>query len=457
MLLIVPLLRLLVEYSYILKRAELEEKTKEVFGQAIDIIINKLGLANIALSIFSERNIAYVTDKPSLMALGIVGNGEYLWKINITNCSQLHPNEMAWIIVHETLHYILQHVKMGPLFRNHYCANISMDIIVNDLMKEVFLEAVDESFFKVFKYKYYSGPNTLGLLSCDMGLEDIYRKVMLMPHPPDELEHQLDNHECHNSDSPHLDSAGEDLGRMFTNDNGDDADDRGSKSSTPPLTQEDVKRKPAGYGTDRGDGQLVGLARAVFNFGKVFVKLTGKKLLRGSDDDLESTWLKRPRAMISLDPNKGMLPGIKMEPSKKNVIDVFIDVSGSVTPEQCNFFANFVNFIPRKKYVVRFHSFNTEVHSDIEVDSQGKIVNIKCGGGTNFDAVARFVLTETPTPDNIIIVTDGEDKIDNSLVKNINQWTWIVDSHYKLDEVIKDAQLFGKIFTLKEITKELSR
>jgi len=437
----------------------MEEKTKELFSQAVDIIINQLGLANIALSIFSERNIAYVTDKPSIMALGIVGSGEYLWKINIVNCSQLHPNELAWIITHECLHYILQHVKMGKLFRNHHCANIAMDIIVNDLMKEVFLEAVNEDFFKVFKYEYYTGPNTLGLLSCDMELEDVYRKVMLMPHPPDELDNQLDNHEYHNSDSPHLDNAGEDLGRMFTNDPGnEDADGNGSKSSVPPLTQEDVKRKPAGYGTARGDGQLVGLARAVFNFGKVFVKLTGKKLLRGSDDDLESTWLKRPRAMISLDPNKGMLPGIKMEPSKKNIIDVFIDVSGSVTPEQCSFFANFVNFIPRKKYMVRFHSFNTEVHSDIEVDSRGKIVNIKCGGGTSFSAVARFILTEIPTPDNIVVVTDGFDKLDNSLIKNPNQWCWIVDCvPSNLKTIASEAGLIGKIFSLKEISKELSK
>jgi predicted metal-dependent peptidase len=176
--------------------------------------------------------------------------------------------------------------------------------------------------------------------------------------------------------------------------------------------------------------------------------------MRNTDDDIGNSWLRRPRAMISLNPNNGCLPGTIMEPQKRYRIDLFIDVSGSVTDEQCQFFANFANLIPRNKWEVHIHSFNTEVHGDIELSKDGRIVNLKTGGGTSFDAVARFVLTANPTPDNVVVVTDGEDKLDSSLVHNHNAWSWIIDND-RYDEVSRD--FIGKVFSMKSITKELRK
>ena len=439
-----------------LDRALAKEKTKDIFNQAVTIIIEKLGLANIALSIFSERSIVYVYDEPPTMSLCIVGGGKYLWKINATNCSTMHPNEIAWVILHECLHYILKHIQMWPLFRNKKAANIAADMIVNDLAFEVIKDVVGEDFFKPFKYNFYSGINTIGVITCNMTLEEAYKRVMLLPQPPEELPAQLGNHDPHNSDAPCLDKASDDLGRMFTDtpDGGSSDGKKEGAHNNPTLTQEQVQRVGAGSDVERRGNQVVGVARAIFNFSKIFVKLTGKKLLRGSDDDIGNTWLKKPRAMISLDPLKGTLPGIRTEPQKRYFLDLFIDVSGSVTAEQCAFFANFVNFIPRKKWEVRIHSFNTSVHSDIAVDPNGKIVNLKTGGGTSFDAVARFVLTETPTPDNIIVVTDGEDELNQTLIKNPNQWAWVVDNSSRFEEI--KTSLVGRVYSLKSISKELS-
>lgn len=436
-------------------RALAKEKARETFNQAIDIIINKLGLANIALSIFSERNIVYIYDEPPIMALCLVGGKRYLWKINAENCATMHPNEIAWVIIHECLHYILRHIEMWPLFRNKHSANIAADLIVNDLAAEVLRDIVDESFFDTFKYEFYTGPNTLGMITCDMALEEVYKKVMLLPQPPEDLPNQLDNHDQHNPEAPGLEEVGQELGKMFTESPEDKLYGKGDDKQAP-LSQEEVNRKSAGYGQIRGDGQLVGMARAIFNFNKIFIKLTGKKLLRGSDDDINNTWIRRPRATISIDPANGVLPGTMMGPQKKSIIDLFIDISGSISPEQCSFFANFVNLIPRNKWEVRIHSFNTEVFSDIEINDKGKIVNLKAGGGTSFDAVARFVLTERPSPDNIVIVTDGEDVLNKSLISNPEKWSWIIDTDNSRFLEIKET-LIGRIFQMKDITKEMTK
>ena len=422
------------------------ERTKEVFNKSVSVIIDDLGLANIALSVFSERNIIYVTEKPPIMSLCLTGRGEYLWKINVTNCYTLHPNEFAFIILHECLHYILKHIQIGHLLRNRVARNIAADMIVNDLLVEVIKESeVNENFYDQFQYSFYSGINTIGVNTCEMTLEEVYKKVMLLPTPPEELSSQLDNHEEHDPDSPNVENASDRLIDSFTNNN----------NNPPEINQQDIERRGAGTGVNRQGHQLIGLARAIFNFSKVFFKLTGKKLMRGTDDDIGNSWVRRPRAMISLNPNNGMLPGTMMEPQKKHRIDLFIDVSGSVTDEQCQFFANFVNLIPRSKWIVHVHSFNTEVHNDIEIDSKGKIVSLKTGGGTDFSAINRFILTAAPIIDNICVVSDGEDKLDPSSVKDPDKWTWIIDNPSRFREI--SLQLPGKVFSMNSITKELRR
>lgn len=426
----------------------MREYCNKLFDQAIDLLVNKFGLTTLSLAIFSKSRIFYVfnNESPPVMCLTDLGNHQYIWKINATVISTLHINEIAWICLHECLHYILEHLKIMKLFKSRKTFGIAADIIVNDVMGESFKEMVDEEYFKTFKFECYTGPNTLGVLSTDMSVQEVYDKVLVLD-ANDKIENheeQLKNHESWND----VDSNSPNANEFFppTSASGDNDI----------ITQQEVINKTGSKSGIGGVSQLVGEARARFNFARVFIDLTGRSMLRGSDDDIESSWLTRNRSTISLPTSMGILPGLYMGPDKKYVLDIFLDVSGSVSAEQINMFATFINLIPRSKWIVRAHTFNTVVNSDIKLDDNGKIIELKTGGGTSFNAIANFILTSVPCPDNVIVITDGEDRLDNTLIKNPNHWTWIIDND---NEQYKQfiISLPGKHFRFRSIAKEMSK
>jgi predicted metal-dependent peptidase len=306
----------------------------------------------------------------------------------------LRPKEVEFLFGHEVLHCVYDHMgRRGE--RDPVLSNIAADYCVNaDLIKH----RVGEKITTVpclFDPKYDG-----------MSYEEVYDKLYENAEKIDLgklIEQLLDDH---------LDGEGDD------SEGEGEGDKDGKGKGRPKLSAEEkqaikdeIKEAMlAAAQTVDGAGNLpAGVRRIIQDLTEP--KMNWRELLRmqlESTMKSDFTWMRASRRGWHMD---AVMPGMQTEPMID--IAVFLDASGSISSTMLKDFLGEVGGIMEQFPAYRIHvvTFDTEAYNPRQYDSENLDdigdYEVQGGGGTDFDAIFRYLKDNEIEPKRLVVFTDG--------------------------------------------------
>jgi predicted metal-dependent peptidase len=120
------------------------------------------------------------------------------------------------------------------------------------------------------------------------------------------------------------------------------------------------------------------------------------------------TWMRASRKGWHMD---AIMPGMKTTDAID--IAVAIDTSGSISTAQCKDFLSEIQGIMEAfdSYRIHVFTFDTETYNPQQYDSDNlediTEYDIQGGGGTDFDAIFRYLKSAEIEPKKLVVFTDG--------------------------------------------------
>ena len=306
----------------------------------------------------------------------------------------LKPKEVEFLFGHEVLHCVYDHFgRKGD--RDHQLFNIANDYCVNaDLKKHrvgEFITTVPCLFDA--KYDGMSSEEVYDILYENAEKIDIGSLIDKM----------LDEH---------LDGEGDD-GDGEKDENGQPKNGKGRPKLTPEERQQikdEIKEAVlAAAAASDGAGNLpAGVRRIIEDM--TAPKMNWRELLRmqlESTIKSDYTWMRSSRKGWHMD---AILPGSKLDPMID--IAVFLDASGSISTKMLKDFLAEVAGIMEQFPAYRIHvvTFDTECYNPQQYDSENlediSEYEVNGGGGTDFDAIFRYLKDNEIEPKRLVIFTD---------------------------------------------------
>jgi predicted metal-dependent peptidase len=210
----------------------------------------------------------------------------------------------------------------------------------------------------------------------------------------------------------HLDGDGDPDG------DGGDGDDEGKGKGRPKLTPEERQQIKdeikeamlAAAATVDGAGNLpAGVKRLIQDLTEP--KMNWRELLRmqlESTIKSDYTWMRASRKGWHMD---AVMPGMKLDPMID--IAVALDASGSISETMLKDFLSEIQGIMESFPAYRIHvvTFDTECYNPAQYDSENLDnicdYEVDGGGGTDFDAVFRYLKENEIEPKRLVVFTDG--------------------------------------------------
>jgi len=306
----------------------------------------------------------------------------------------LKPKEVEFLFGHEVLHCVYDHFgRKGD--RDHQLWNIANDYCVNaDLKKHrvgEFITSVPCLYDQ--KYENKSSEEIYDILYENAEKIDIGGLIDKM----------IDEHMDGEGDSDGNDKDG----------NGDDKKGKGR----PKLTEEErqaikdeIKEAMLSAAQTCDAGNLpAGVKRLLQDLTEP--QMNWRELLRMQ---LESTiksdysWMRASRKGWHMD---AIMPGMRTTDAID--IAVAIDTSGSISTAQCKDFLSEIQGIMEAfdSYRIHVFTFDTETYNPQQYDSDNlediAEYDIQGGGGTDFDAIFRYLKSAEIEPKKLVVFTDG--------------------------------------------------
>jgi len=196
-------------------------------------------------------------------------------------------------------------------------------------------------------------------------------------------------------------------------------------------------------------------------------KLGWVKLLKELDPDMfkepaiapppVAQWHKRPRKLGGM--NKRTILPVReksrreKEAREKPAIVLALDVSGSIGPKDAHRFIELAKSIPQERIKLFTCTFEYNYNKvDIVNDEQFKI-----GGGTNFDAVPKFIEDHVKPelkgkyPKAVVIITDGEAGLTLKPTEDeAKGWFWLISPHDRAGSTYPASKQIGRRAMLSE-------
>jgi predicted metal-dependent peptidase len=303
----------------------------------------------------------------------------------------LKPKEIEFLFGHEVLHCVYDHFgRRGD--RDPQIWNVANDYCVNSDLKKHKVGEFITSVPCLYDSKYDG-----------MSSEEVYDKIMENAQKIDIgklLDQLIDEH---------LDGEGEG--------SGDGDGDQDGKSKRPKLSDEDrakirdeIKEAVLSAAQTCDAGNLpAGVKRMIKDLTEP--QMNWRELLRMQ---LESTiksdyrWMRASRKGWHMD---AVMPGMKTTDAID--IAVAIDTSGSISPDQCKDFLSEIKGIMESfdSYRIHVFTFDTETYNPQQYDSENlddiAEYDIQGGGGTDFDAIFRYLKSAEIEPKKLVVFTDG--------------------------------------------------
>ena len=314
----------------------------------------------------------------------------------------LKPKEIEFLFGHEVLHCVYDHFgRRGD--RDPQLFNIANDYCVNaDLKKHKvgeFITSVPCLYDE--KYEGMSSEEIYDILYEKADKIDIGSLV-------DKL---LDEH---------LDGSGDGEGNSNDGDtngkgNGNDGEGKGRPKLSDAEKQairDEIKEAvlAAASAEANGAGNLpAGVKRIIQDLTEP--KMNWRELLRmqlESTIKSDYTWMRASRRGWHMD---AIMPGMKVDPMID--IAVFLDASGSISGTMLKDFLGEVQGIMDSFPAYKIHvvTFDTDCYNPVQYDSDNLDsmcdYEVSGGGGTDFDAIFRYLKDNEIEPKRLVVFTDG--------------------------------------------------
>jgi predicted metal-dependent peptidase len=358
---------------------------------------------------------------------------------------QLSAAEIGFVAAHETMHILLNHLKLAQQFDNHSLFNLSADAVINDFLYEQGLELPEG---------VVTGQELIGEDCSGLTVSEVYSRA--------ELE-QINNSNTQSKDS----NSTEERFRSFDDHQWLHADpnDDNTKQAIADIEQayqqvkdqlpdqigemRDTVAAPSRFSAQQaGSGDDNQLRKWREDSG---LSLDWEDLLNEIDPDIladlskgpppRHSFARRPRNLLAFPDT--ILPTIH-KPEKdsgknreKPTIVMALDTSGSIGSKTANQFVTLAKSIPQDKVNLFVCTFTTKYRS-LDLDHP-----FFSGGGTSFSAIEEYIQNKVigkkasdsnqilnNYPKSVIVITDGYAAFNRSAKPSNQQlsenWMWLI-------------------------------
>ena len=303
----------------------------------------------------------------------------------------LKPKEIEFLFGHEVLHCVYDHFgRRGE--RDHQLWNIANDYCVNSDLKKHRVGEFITSVPCLYDSKYDG-------FSSEEVYDALYENAEKL-----DLNSLLDK-----MIDEHMDGEGEGEGEG-------DGDEDG-KGKRPKLSDEErakirdeIKEAVLSAAQTCEAGNLpVGVKRLIQDLTEP--QMNWRELLRMQlEPTIKSdyTWMRSSRKGWDMD---AVMPGMRTTDAID--IAVAIDTSGSISTEQCKDFLSEIKGIMESfdSYRIHVFTFDTDTYNPQQYDSDNlediTEYDIQGGGGTDFDAIFKYLKDAEIEPKRLVVFTDG--------------------------------------------------
>ena len=305
----------------------------------------------------------------------------------------LKPKEVEFLVGHEVLHVVYDHIgRRGT--RDPEMFNVANDYAVNADLKRHKVGEFITTVPCLYESKY-DGPSSEEIY------DDLMKNVKYIS-MDDLIDKMLDDH---------LDGDGD-------SDSDSDGDgDKEGKGKRPQMSDEErervrqeVKQAIINAASSAEAGQLpLGVERMIRQMTDPIMpwrELIQTNLTSAIRSDY--SWMRPSRRSWHMD---AIMPG--MNPGEEIDVTVAIDMSGSISAKQAQGFLSEVAGMMEAfdGYKVHVFCFDTEIYNPQDFNSENmdtiETYEPKGGGGTDFDAIFRYLKEEAIDPKRLIVFTDG--------------------------------------------------
>ena len=307
----------------------------------------------------------------------------------------LKPKEVEFLVAHEVLHVVYDHMgRRGE--RDPQIFNIANDYAVNADLKRHKVGQFITSVPALYEAKY-DGKSS----------EEIYDDLMknVQQVTLDQLVEQLLDE--------HMDGDGDDEGEG-DGEGGGDSKKKGKRPSMTPEEREalkqEIKQAVINAAQSAEAGSLpAGVERLIKDMTNPVMpwrELIQTNLTSAIKTDF--SWIKPSRRGWHMD---AVMPG--MTPGEEIDVDVFIDLSGSISTQQGTAFLSEVAGMMSAfdGYRINVHCFDTEVYNPQTFTSENldsiEGYELMGGGGTDFTCIFTYLKDQGRVPTRLIVFTDG--------------------------------------------------
>lgn len=352
--------------------------------------------------------------------------------------AKLFPIEgFAFIMAHETMHIVLNHLKLSQRFKNKMMFNIAADAVINDYLESMGFEIPMIPDAKEGE-GLIQGEAVVGYNCAHATVGEVYAD--LKKEARDNGAGEGDGEGEGAPTEGYGDGKGQfkqidghDWMHKATEDQQEAAENAGQANPLPKDlddTKQDDDRK-AGY---KLAGNGVGSKQAFIenkDIGLKWAELMEKvnPMAFKNGPRPRPGWHRRPRKLASF-PNV-ILPvvqeGVKNKGGNQPSIVMALDTSGSIGQEDANRFVNFARSVPQDKIKLFACTFTTQYQ---ELDLENPSWNT---GGTSFEAINEYIDNEVKGeikdkyPTAVVVITDGYASFANTPGgKEADAWYWLI-------------------------------
>lgn len=384
----------------------------------------------IFTSLFSLGKIIPTRTMPTAGVAFDTELNRVMFYINPDFFQNLSFSQKQFVLCHEMLHVIYQHVHLARQHFDPRILNIAADVVINESLVSEFgfmRQSVDPENIFIWHNKQFADPRYEKEYPDGVPKErstEFYYNLIddnLTEEEKDQLQNNLDDHSKWGMSKEEMDAARQAV---------QDAIDKLS-----PEEQKDLKDK-----LDKSYGNEAGTTSYTFKTKRVQPDYRWRKIIRVINGDRakakSKTWLKEDFRLTKEFLSKDVLlpaPGPKSQINRKPNIWLFMDISGSCIHLKDDFWAA-KESIPKSMFNVRTFTFDTQVK---EVTNK----NFSGGGGTSFQCIENFLRTQENYPAYVWVITDGEAYKPELL--HPKRWYWFLDDCYSTDAIPESSAKYG--------------
>jgi predicted metal-dependent peptidase len=352
------------------------------------------------------------------------------------------PEEaMAFILAHETMHILLNHLKLcqQDRFDDKKRFNWAADCVINDYLVNMGLKPIEDCL---------RGESLVGYNCANATVSQVYRDI------PEDASKGSGN-EGEGQGAPGAAGDGQYPGKQLDNHDWmhdstekqqEKADEAGKGDNELPQDLDRTKQDDD-FQSDKNPGQGVGSKQSFtedkdvgLKWAKLLEKVDPFFFKKGPKEIAD--WSRRPRKIAAFPEGRVNLPVNRprredVNRGTKPAIVMALDTSGSIGHEQANQFVNMARSIPQDKIKLHVCTFTTQY---LELDLYAEDPEW-ASGGTSWDPITQFIEEKVMPanrkryPSAVVVVTDGYASFRSKAPdkKQAESWFWLITPDGRTD------------------------